>query len=1383
MARSGIHSTDIYGRYNINNNNNNSIVAYPSFPHKEGAAKQPSPTYFRNSPTGGGYPPGGTSKQQISSLRYLSEEDFIDAHTAATGKPPSSNTLVRVKTLFPDGAIDWQFFVHACQLDPFSQTYRSFEAHFAGMMVHRDDFLLWFVIQVPLMVCVFLLALTGYMGEYVTATTSLRTTFSPSTDVGGYALTQITDWLTSVFDTVWDDTPLKSGAGIGGIGANETLRMHQDSNYYIRSLRIFQARGVPIDKDTCDRYWEAYFGDDAGSRRLRFRVDESVSAELRDFYDQRVSRDFGNTYAGRCLTGWGSGAHELKEDFIPTRGNLSRKVFEAFEYAKEDPSVSTLAAEDFTAAFQAYYPPRGFFIDIPFNYSATDAKGLLRELLDAGWLDDRTRMVMVKLVTFNANMQVFVSTRAGYELTPGGLIAPFSRVFTVANTVLSNTQTVVLSTFMWFFILWFLYLKFREILHMGDLWAPHTRFPYVYASRLVLITPSALYDIAVVAIIIVVWSWQLFVRFSSLEYELTSDIYEADSYPQRFEWICAVSDTIRTLEGCNLLFMTARFIFIITASLKIDLILKAFFVSVHELMAVFLLFVLSLIAFALCGQLWFGYAMDNSRTFQASLVNMVVGASMGGDIHIGMPKYRDVAAPIYEVLFLLICTFVLYSMWTAIMTDALSEVKASQYDPFLAEGSAATYAYWERSETSEAIMYKWTFLEWLSARDGVLEALHRLRVLKRWRRRRTIALKRVWRIVHRKISKLIAGYRKKRVDRGESGNDSEHRVKVSSKLVTTPGTSSSSSSSSSSDEGPHRHEPFADAGAVRHVHEPASAGSNVVAVPMGDQAVATTFLAQMAAAFKRPQGSQQPGPRYQRDHRRRAPDPFIRIAPDATDVPPAGSPQSAQSPVGPHPNDGGFDDNPFEGHHPSGQQQPMSATAETERQRKRRERQARRAKRNNNKSTAVTIDGAAKATDVVFVDTNLIKRANSFGHIAELDHTDSDSADSSDEDFDDSFNTIEEHCFSLRKFWQSMHRWWFAVDVGSPRAVAEAAGMIFTVQALTFPEALTSGSGGVSTNVLSPQQLKPLGQTFNAQDGPSAPAAAKEGMSANPAASASGQGAPLGLSDTQIDLTSPGMAAMLRRASFGRYTQSPTPLPQPLSSQVSLLVGMSNEDFGKDQSLPRKRSGLKRSATHAGTVVPATPYHRESDNEDANSDIIGNEDALSSTHPSVQLPLASAGSKSDYQQSNRDLQNPAVARGLASTTTALPRADGESEEEEKGSDAVSSNAADEDDSVDSAADSDAPLDDNTRLHTYGRFRRLPIWNEFLFIKFKGAYANIRDNLIDIPAALFGADGERLWLRALEDKHYFELERRKYVASATIADDSDEDEDDDSEVDE
>ena len=66
------------------------------------------------------------------------------------------------------------------------------------------------------------------------------------------------------------------------------------------------------------------------------------------------------------------------------------------------------------------------------------------------------------------------------------------------------------------------------------------------------------------------------------------------------------------------------------------------------------------------------------------------------------------------------------------------------------------------------------------------------------------------------------------------------------------------------------------------------------------------------------------------------------------------------------------------------------------------------------------------------------------------------------------------------------------------------------------------------------------------------------------------------------------------------------------------------------------------------------------------------------------------------------------------------------------------------------------------LHTYGRFRRLPIWNEYLFTQFRGAYVNIRDNLIDLPAALFGADGERLWLRALEDKHYYELDRQMYA---------------------
>eukprot|EP00658_Telonema_sp_P-2_P010962 TRINITY_DN14171_c0_g1_i1.p1 TRINITY_DN14171_c0_g1~~TRINITY_DN14171_c0_g1_i1.p1 ORF type:complete len:374 (-),score=76.14 TRINITY_DN14171_c0_g1_i1:369-1490(-) len=66
-----------------------------------------------------------------------------------------------------------------------------------------------------------------------------------------------------------------------------------------------------------------------------------------------------------------------------------------------------------------------------------------------------------------------------------------------------------------------------------------------------------------------------------------------------------------------------------------------------------------------------------------------------------------------------------------------------------------------------------------------------------------------------------------------------------------------------------------------------------------------------------------------------------------------------------------------------------------------------------------------------------------------------------------------------------------------------------------------------------------------------------------------------------------------------------------------------------------------------------------------------------------------------------------------------------------------------------------------RFRSYGERRRLPLWQEFLYSKFRKDFHLIQHHIVDIPAWLLAQRKESIWLQVLSAEHYFRLEEELY----------------------
>jgi hypothetical protein len=66
-----------------------------------------------------------------------------------------------------------------------------------------------------------------------------------------------------------------------------------------------------------------------------------------------------------------------------------------------------------------------------------------------------------------------------------------------------------------------------------------------------------------------------------------------------------------------------------------------------------------------------------------------------------------------------------------------------------------------------------------------------------------------------------------------------------------------------------------------------------------------------------------------------------------------------------------------------------------------------------------------------------------------------------------------------------------------------------------------------------------------------------------------------------------------------------------------------------------------------------------------------------------------------------------------------------------------------------------------RFRSYGERRRLPLWQEFLYSKFRNDFLSVQQHIVEIPAYLLAQSEESIWLEVVEVEHYFRIDQSSY----------------------
>eukprot|EP00743_Colponemidia_sp_Colp-15_P009469 GILK01010353.1.p1 GENE.GILK01010353.1~~GILK01010353.1.p1 ORF type:complete len:699 (+),score=157.33 GILK01010353.1:146-2242(+) len=298
-------------------------------------------------------------------------------------------------------------------------------------------------------------------------------------------------------------------------------------------------------------------------------------------------------------------------------------------------------------------------------YISTDpvtARSQLDDLKSDLWLDQYTRGLFITISTYNLNSNLFGFTRLVVEMGPDGFFYPkatFRAVQAEPRTSESkNTESfllLILTGFVFYYV-----------------------FRFGYEIYLQQINFWFFLDLLNMSLFIVQFSYRWSGMFSFKSFPSLADTnwFNLDSIRQSFGSVEALESNRRYVEeltAFNLLLSFIRVFKFLTLNKKLSILFYTMEAAAPDLINFFVLFILLFGGFAVSAFFIFGISLFNYRSMTnciSMLAQIILGNSDYDELRLASPYL----APIFFASFVMLFTFILISIFLAIILDAYQVV-------------------------------------------------------------------------------------------------------------------------------------------------------------------------------------------------------------------------------------------------------------------------------------------------------------------------------------------------------------------------------------------------------------------------------------------------------------------------------------------------------------------------------------------------------------------------------------------------------------------------------------------------------------------------------------------------------------------------------------
>jgi hypothetical protein len=306
------------------------------------------------------------------------------------------------------------------------------------------------------------------------------------------------------------------------------------------------------------------------------------------------------------------------------------------------------------------YPGSGHVVDVPLNATAYDA--VVAEMKSGGWWDTQTRLVVVNVNLYNANLDVFQSVSLlAEQLASGALVVKDSRVATFPADAFRTTMqkvkllfslatfaSTIFSTVIWCFQLWLAYRSVGWIHYVSNVWH--------------------LTDIVNNLLFFILYYYQFSFWLSAERQSLLSGNLSVRQEYVRLEVLANWRQSIEVFSAIAAVLSFMKVFKYLQVSARLNFLWNVLASAGTHLLSFLILFIIVFMSFSLMSHLLWGTFLENYRTFWSSsfsLTRMLFGDFIYDDLE----RPHPTLAPIFLNLYMVVIFFILINMFLAILND------------------------------------------------------------------------------------------------------------------------------------------------------------------------------------------------------------------------------------------------------------------------------------------------------------------------------------------------------------------------------------------------------------------------------------------------------------------------------------------------------------------------------------------------------------------------------------------------------------------------------------------------------------------------------------------------------------------------------------------
>ena len=307
-----------------------------------------------------------------------------------------------------------------------------------------------------------------------------------------------------------------------------------------------------------------------------------------------------------------------------------------------------------------FYDGGGYVADL--GYNSSTAQAVISDLIEYGWIDRQTRVVLLEFTIYNPNTGYLIISAYHFEILPTGYGYPFPKIDTL---LLTSTET---GFYEFYLICQFLFIMMAFVFFIVEMY------------KLYLAKWTYLRD---------VWNWVEILRIflsvlvvvfyiikSKLILKLAANVKENPFATVSFGEAVTWSHAETTALAIAAFFTTLKLLHVIRFNQQVSIMMSSFRVSKSLLLSYSVIFIIIFVSYAQMGKLAFGNHIHGYSSVYNALFSEVI-VCLGGQMRFHeLTGVHRFLGPLYGISFLALMSFIFMNFFVAILNNSFEDVKS-----------------------------------------------------------------------------------------------------------------------------------------------------------------------------------------------------------------------------------------------------------------------------------------------------------------------------------------------------------------------------------------------------------------------------------------------------------------------------------------------------------------------------------------------------------------------------------------------------------------------------------------------------------------------------------------------------------------------------------